>query len=325
MEKAIKMMNLFGAEKIPFLFILDYELKQPIIYKLDEVPENILYDINGLTNAKSDKTSKTPLNFHFNKKPVEFRIYQQAFNKVMAELKYGNSYLVNLTQSTSIETNLSLQTIFYQSKARYKLYYKDEFVVFSPEIFVQIHNNLITSFPMKGTIDANIPNAEKIILSDEKETAEHYTIVDLIRNDLSMVAKNVRVDRFRYIDHLITSDKHLLQVSSKISGELPPDFNTYIGDIIFRLLPAGSISGAPKKKTIEIINEAESHKRGYYTGIMGYFDGKKLDSGILIRFIENTPHGMIYKSGGGITAKSDVRKEYQELIDKVYVPIARNH
>jgi para-aminobenzoate synthetase component 1 len=136
-----------------------------------------------------------------------------------------------------------------------------------------------------------------------------------------MVAKNVKVEKFRYIEHLITSDKHLLQLSSKISGELPSDYTKHIGDIIFRLLPAGSISGAPKKKTIEIIHEVEPYNRGYYTGIMGYFDGKNLDSGVMIRFIEKTPQGLIYKSGGGITTMSDVNKEYQELIDKVYVPI----
>ena len=65
----------------------------------------------------------------------------------------------------------------------------------------------------------------------------------------------------------------------------------------------------------------EPYNRGYYTGIMGYFDGKNLDSGVMIRFIEKTPQGLIYKSGGGITTMSDVNKEYQELIDKVYVPI----
>ncbi len=321
MREAIDLMNHYGSKKIPFLFIIDYKMNKPIVYKLDEVPDDVIFDINGTTNVNAGKTTENATDFYLNKAAVDFSTYREAFNKVIAHLNYGNTYLVNLTQPTPIETNLSLQSIFYQSQARYKLCYKDEFVVFSPEIFVQINQRTITSFPMKGTIDANIPNAEQIILSDEKETAEHYTIVDLIRNDLSMVAKNVKVEKFRYIDHLKTSDKHLLQVSSEISGELPSDYNKHIGDLIFRLLPAGSISGAPKKKTIEIIDEAEQYTRGYYTGIMGCFDGENLDSGVMIRFIEKTPEGMIYKSGGGITAKSDAAKEYQELIDKVYVPI----
>ena len=110
-------------------------------------------------------------------------------------------------------------------------------------------------------------------------------------------------------------------MSSKISGELPENYNECIGDILIKLLPAGSISGAPKKKTLEIIDEAEQYKRGYYTGIVGIFDGQNLDSGVMIRYIEQTPEGMIYKSGGGITAQSNVDEEYQELIDKIYIPI----
>ena len=174
---------------------------------------------------------------------------------------------------------------------------------------------------MKGTIDATIENAEQVILNDPKETAEHNTIVDLIRNDLSMVAKNVRVEKFRYIEKIITTDKTLLQVSSKITGILEDDFQSRLGDIIFDLLPAGSVSGAPKKKTVEIIQGNENYNRGFYTGVFGYFDGSLLDSGVMIRFIEKTKNGLTYKSGGGITFMSNPESEYQELIDKVYVPI----
>lgn len=322
MNKTIELMNRLGKEKSAFLFIIDYEIKQPIVFKLNEVPDDVMFNINGFTNIKSNKTNEISSLLYLNKRPIKFSSYQKAFDKVIAHIKYGNTYLANLTQPTAIECNLSLLDIFHLSQAKYKLYFKDQFIVFSPEIFVQIKNNIISSFPMKGTIDANIFDAAQIILSDEKEIAEHYTIVDLIRNDLSKVSKNVKVDKFRYIDHLKTSEKHLLQLSSKISGELAADYENHIGDLIFKLLPAGSISGAPKKKTIEIIAEAEQYARGYYTGIFGYFDGETLDSGVMIRFIEKTSKGMIYKSGGGITAKSDVRKEYQELTDKVYVPIS---
>jgi len=87
------------------------------------------------------------------------------------------------------------------------------------------------------------------------------------------------------------------------------------------LLPAGSVSGAPKPKTITIIAQAEQEKRGYYTGIFGYFDGTKLDSGVMIRFIEQADNQLYYRSGGGITTQSDAQTEYQEAIDKVYVPV----
>jgi para-aminobenzoate synthetase component 1 len=174
---------------------------------------------------------------------------------------------------------------------------------------------------MKGTIDAKIPDAEKVILDDNKETAEHYTIVDLIRNDLNSVSKRVRVERFRYIDTIVTNEKNLLQVSSEVCGELEKNYLSHIGDIIFALLPAGSISGAPKRKTIEIIAAIEGRDRGYYTGIFGIFDGHNLDSGVMIRFIEKSGTSYIYYSGGGITSFSDPLSEYQEMIDKIYVPI----
>ena len=102
---------------------------------------------------------------------------------------------------------------------------------------------------------------------------------------------------------------------------MPEDWRETLGIWLFKLLPAGSISGAPKPRTLDIIQRAVGYERGYYTGITGIFDGENLDSGVLIRFIENTEKGLIFKSGGGITARSEVQAEYQEMIDKVYLPI----
>lgn len=199
---------------------------------------------------------------------------------------------------------------------------KDRFVVFSPEIFVKIRDEHIYSYPMKGTIDATLPDARRRILEDPKETAEHATIVDLIRNDLSMVATEVMVTRYRYIDELPTHQGALLQVSSEIRGRLAGGWQAEVGDLFFRLLPAGSITGAPKKKTMEIIAEAETYERGFYTGVMGYFDGNSLDSAVMIRFLEQQADGsLIFKSGGGITSQSDLTSEYNEMKQKVYVPI----
>jgi para-aminobenzoate synthetase component 1 len=175
---------------------------------------------------------------------------------------------------------------------------------------------------MKGTIDASIPHAEEKILSDEKEHWEHNTIVDLIRNDLSIVSEDVHVPRFRYIDRLKTSQKELLQVSSEIKGKLPENWQSNIGDMLLNLLPAGSISGAPKAKTVEVIRESEGQDRGYFTGIFGIYEDKSLDSAVNIRFIEKTHDGFQFRSGGGITAKSNMEEEYREMIHKVYVPLA---
>ncbi len=238
----------------------------------------------------------------------------------MFHLNRGDSYLLNLTMPVKIACNFNLDQIFHKSKARYKLWVRDQFTVFSPEPFVRIVNGRIFSYPMKGTIDAAVPNAQNRLMTNEKELAEHYTIVDLIRNDLNMVARNVRVDKFRYVEALQTSRGKLLQTSSLISGQLPGNYHETIGDIILRLLPAGSVSGAPKKKTVEIIHEVEQYNRAYYTGVFGYFDGNNLDCGVMIRFIEQQGDQLIFKAGGGITVNSNAREEYNELISKVYLP-----
>jgi len=128
------------------------------------------------------------------------------------------------------------------------------------------------------------------------------------------------VEQFRYLDIIETNQKRLIQVSSKISGKLDKSYNKFIGEIMFRLLPAGSVTGAPKKKTVEIIQQAENYNRGYYTGVFGIFDGENIDCGVMIRFIEKNDSKFIYKSGGGITMYSDCLSEYNEMIDKIYVP-----
>jgi para-aminobenzoate synthetase component 1 len=93
-----------------------------------------------------------------------------------------------------------------------------------------------------------------------------------------MVAASINVNRFRYIERIHTHEGELLQVSSEITGKLPAGYQAQLGEIIFTLLPAGSITGAPKEKTMAIIQEAEKADRGYYTGVCGVFDGNYLNS-----------------------------------------------
>ncbi len=315
----IEEMNHYGKKRAPFLFIIDFDLKNLHCIPLSRIDNNaVLYSINGLTNAcpYEHRTIITLV-----KHPIPYNTYIKAFNKIIKQLGDGNTYLLNLTFPTKIETNAQLKEIFFISEAKYKLWLKDSFVVFSPETFIKISGRAISSFPMKGTIDAAVKNAEEKILEDDKEYAEHVTIVDLIRNDLSRVANNVAVKKFRYIEKIRTNQKDLLQVSSEITGELDASYNERIGDILFSMLPAGSVTGAPKKKTVEIIKEVENYNRGYYTGVFGYFDGCNLDSAVMIRFIEDMNGEYLFKSGGGITIYSDPQKEYKELIDKVYVPV----
>jgi para-aminobenzoate synthetase component I len=320
-QQAIQKMNNLGSLGKPFFFLIDYEMKQPVVLTLEEVErENIFYKINDKTNFSFGKSPfEKPL--YLEKYPISFPAYKQSFDIVKQAMLRGDSFLTNLTKPTPIKVNLSLQEIFQRSRAKYQLYFKDKFVLFSPEIFVKIQDGIISSHPMKGTISADIPDAETVILNDKKEFAEHTTIVDLIRNDISMVAEKVWVEKFRYISRIHTHEGDLLQVSSEICGKLPADYQSQIGTLLFQLLPAGSICGAPKPQTLTIINEAENYDRGYYTGVFGIFDGKNLDSSVMIRFIEKQEDGtLIFKSGGGITVFSDARSEYQEMIDKVYLP-----
>jgi para-aminobenzoate synthetase component 1 len=323
---AIKKMNLYGKQRKPFLFLIDFQMQNCVVQPINEVnPQEILFSINSLSNFSPTLPEATSKEIIFEKMPISYANYLSKFENIIKHIRLGDSYLINLTCSTPITINLTLHEIFYLSTAKYRLWFKEEFVCFSPETFIQIIDNQIISCPMKGTIDADIPQAETLIMNDLKEKAEHNTIVDLIRNDLSMVAEKVKVEKFRYIDKIKTHDKTLLQVSSRIVGNLAPNFHESIGDVLFRLLPAGSISGAPKKKTLEIILATENYERGFYTGVFGIFDGQNLDCGVLIRFIEQTKNGLIFKSGGGVTSKSNPQVEYQEMIDKVYVPIIRKY
>jgi para-aminobenzoate synthetase component 1 len=312
-------MNELGAQGKPFVFIIDFDFQKPLLFET-ECTDELLWKTPVSSNYISTSVQKKDFSWEVN--PVSFDHYQKAFNKVQHHIHSGDTYLLNLTMPSGIRSNLSLEEIFHLSEASYKIYLKNQFVCFSPEIFVRIHDGIISSYPMKGTIDAGIENAEQILLTDEKEIAEHHTIVDLIRNDLSIVATDVQVEQFMFIDRIITNQGDLLQMSSKISGKLPENYMESIGTILSKMLPAGSICGAPKQKTLEIIRETEQYDRGYYTGIFGTFDGRNLESCVLIRYMEQNGDHYTFKSGGGITFMSDCQTEYNELIRKVYVPIA---
>lgn len=308
--------NRLAAARTPFLFIINYKAEHGYVIKQNELdPQFVRFEIQS-----AKKQIDAIVDWSVN--PISMEDYQPKFAFVVDQIHKGNSFLTNLTQPTEVQTNLSLLDLFQFGSAKYKLWLRNQFVVLSPESFVRIQGRTISSFPMKGTIDASIENAAEMILNNPKEKAEHATIVDLIRNDLSLVAENVDVKRYRYIEKLTTNRQDLLQVSSEISGQLPENFYSRLGDILFTLLPAGSITGAPKPKTMEIIEQAEGYERGFYTGICGWFDGENLDSAVMIRFVEQKGDQLIFKSGGGITSQSDLQKEYEELIQKVYVPIS---
>ncbi|MDF2933794.1 MAG: aminodeoxychorismate synthase component [Chryseobacterium sp.] len=318
-QKFIEMDEL-SQQKVPFFFITDFLVDQIEIYTESQLEkEGLLIDFQNFKNTKP--TEEPHKKTEWKSYPETIEDFKKGFDKVRKNIRLGNSYLVNYTRKTKIETNLTLEEIFYYSQAKYKVLYKDFFVFFSPETFVKISDNKILTYPMKGTIDASLENAAEVLKNDKKEKAEHYTVVDLLRNDLSMVADDVKVDKFQHIDFLKTQQKDLFAMSSEISGNLKPEFQGKIGSVMKKLLPAGSILGAPKPKTLEITLEAEGFDRGFYTGVCGWFDGENLDSCVMIRFIEKENDIFYFKSGGGITHMSTLEDEYQEMKNKIYVPI----
>lgn len=312
--------NSLCKEKTPFFFLIDYEMKKLVLCCLNELEANGIYlQTPDFTNFSPIKEEKKPLEWSF--QPLSFASYLKQFEAVQCAIKAGDTYLLNLTCSTPINTNYSLHELANHGEAKHKLLYQDKFVHFSPEPFVQIKDGRIFSYPMKGTIDATLPGAAQLLRNDKKELNEQFTIVDLIRNDLSQVANNVKVSAFRYIEEIQTNRTKLLAMSSAIEGEIKPSFVHQYAELLLQLLPAGSITGAPKQKTKELIQTIETHHRNYYTGIWGIFDGAKIDSCVIIRYIEREGNNLHFKSGGGITHKSKAREEYEEMIKKIYVPI----
>ena len=299
-------MNEAGARREPFLFGVDFELSEGFFVSDPLGQQEILFEAGGVTNSPVGEGMPGEVSEKvFSPNPVAFEVYREKFAVVREGLARGD---------------WTLEEIFHRAWSPYRLLVPGRFVCFSPEIFVRVDEGVISSYPMKGTIDASVPDAGRVILEDYKERSEHNTIVDLIRNDLNRVAERVDVRRFRYIDRLRVSRGEILQVSSEVTGRLTGDYYSRLGEVVFGMLPAGSISGAPKPSTLRIIARAEGERRGFYTGVFGYFDGKRLDSAVMIRYIEVRDGRYYFRSGGGITINSECRAEYEEVLAKVYLP-----
>ncbi len=325
----IDLINRKYTEGEPFVFALDYEMQNGIFVCNPNQESDVLFRVHNITNSNDSKRREAVSAASLYKRALlditeklSLEEYSVKFQKVADALKIGDSYLVNLTCKTKVNSPLSLEQIFYCTGSPFGLYVAGLFVSFSPERFVKIEKGEISCTPMKGTIDASVPDALQTILNNYKESCEHNTITDLIRNDLGIVCDNVWVERFRYAGTIKTDRGKILQISSDIRGKISESYLFKPGDLLAALLPAGSISGAPKPSTINIIREAEGEPRGFYTGIFGYFDGKTLDTAVLIRFIQKDGDGSLwYRSGGGVTVNSTCAEEYNEMVNKIYLPL----
>lgn len=313
-------MNEFGRRRQPFVWGVDYDCKHAFFLDEPFSRGDVVWNVRG----RGNDSGLTPSGYVprlSSLSPITQERYAEMFATLRQGLMRGDSFLANLTLPTPVSCTTPLRDIFLRSNAPYRLLLGDSFVCFSPEPFVRIEGCTISTFPMKGTIDAALPDAETRLMTDYKEECEHYTIVDLMRNDLNSVAEDVRVKRFRYIETVKTATGAILQSSSEITGHLPEDRHLDFGDIILPLLPAGSITGAPKEATLRWINRAEIAPRGWYTGVFGFFDGEVMDTAVMIRCLQRDPDGRLcFHSGGGITINSVAAEEYAEVLTKVYLP-----
>lgn len=254
---------------------------------------------------------------------ISFSEYQKAIAKIKTYLRNGTNYQTNFTFKLkfnffgdALDFYLSLRQSQPTAYAALINTGKDFIVSLSPELFFKKSGNAIITRPMKGSFERGLTEEEdrsniKILGSDKKNQAENLMIVDLLRNDLGKIAKKVWVPRLFNIEKYRT----IHQMTSTIAAKAKDDIG--IKDIFSALFPSGSVTGAPKIKTIGIIKELEKEERGVYTGAIGYFSPKKTACfSVAIRTIHLKNKKGEMGIGGGIVYDSSTVKEYEEALLK---------
>lgn len=254
-----------------------------------------------------------------------FERYQQAFDQVQAYLRSGDCYQVNLTMPYHCHQDLRHHNplaLLENFDAPFSCYFRTEKMTLfsvSPERFIRIQNGLMTTSPIKGTAPRGKTPEEDIrnrdwLRNSAKNRAENLMIVDLLRNDLGRCAEtgSVRVEHLFDIESHANVHHMVSTIVARALGQL------HSVDIITSALPGGSITGAPKKRAMEIIQELEAESRGLYCGSFGYFDSSgSCEMNILIRSIQAHANGATCWGGGGIVIDSEAASEYQEIQDKI--------
>lgn len=249
--------------------------------------------------------------------------YNNAYKKIKNYIKEGDIYQVNLTHRLEAETTMPPRELFKKiinaNQVDYLAYIEGngfEILSASPERFIKIDKNIIETYPVKGTrprgkTQTDDKKLAKELMESAKETAELNMITDLLRNDLGKISQinSVKVRGHRLLQKCPT----VWHTYSKITGKLAVSPI----DALISMLPGGSITGCPKKRAIEIIDELEPTQRGVYTGVIGYIKPNKImDFNIAIRTIIKKKKRLYLQVGGGIVLDSKSKDEYQETLDK---------
>jgi para-aminobenzoate synthetase / 4-amino-4-deoxychorismate lyase len=269
----------------------------------------------------------TPPNFDLIS-DTAFDEYQQKIAYIKSQIELGNTYQTNYTIQFTAPFNESAIDYYHflqkNNQADYCAYLEfDDYYILSisPELFFKLDNKVITTKPMKGTTGRGLNNQQDKqqldLLFSEKNQAENMMIVDLLRNDLSKIAKPGSVT----VPQLFEAEKYptVWQLTSTIQGELKDDANLY--QIFQALFPCGSITGAPKTSTMQIIADSENTPRGIYCGTIGYIEPymNKAIFNIPIRTLTVHNQQMCYGVGGGITWDSTSQDEYNEILAKTAI------
>ena len=299
---------------------LDIEEENKIIRKIeDQINEAERAGIDSICYEEKD-VEKTRLKSNFTKSEFE-----DAVRKVQDYIRQGDIYQANLTQRFSGKTTLSSYEL-YRDLRRFSPAPFGAFLNFehshilsnSPERFIKCVDNKVETRPIKGTrprgkTESEDLALEKELLSDEKELAEHNMLVDLGRNDIGKISEigSVNVDKYLSIERF----SHVMHIGSTVTGTLRKDLDSLAA--IDSILPAGTLSGAPKIRACEIINELENNKRGIYGGAIGYIDlSGNVDTCISIRIAFARNNKVFIRSGAGIVADSVPDNEFDECLNK---------
>ena len=307
--------------------VIDHELQQCWMIGQGKHPstwENWKLWQSLLDNEEPDQASSFTVTGEISS-DTDFVEYSQAFEKVKQYIIDGDCYQINLAQRFQADCQGSPIAAYKKlrqiNSAPYGAYMNLPFTQIlssSPELFIHCENNIVTTKPIKGTRAKGVSTEENNKLVEElknskKDQSENVMIVDLLRNDFSKNCKinSVKVPELFAIESFATVH-HLV---STVTGELE-EGRTCL-DLIQGCFPGGSITGAPKVRAMEIIEELESHRRGVYCGSIGYigYDGS-MQTNISIRTLTCNNGKIIFWAGGGIVADSTLQGEYQESLDK---------